>query len=141
MPFHRRKTNYITLTELFGKVTRLLRKKAKMTIWWLNIDANSIRTHYLCSRSLCWVTKIYSAFAHLKKISESLKFRKITFFSLCMINFSQIIGLLTRKVRFKKVSERGFFSTKIENLQNFLIYVSYGHGSWCVRKPWSRSTF
>ena len=40
-------------TELFGKVTRMLRKKAKMTFWWLNIGVNSIRTGSLCSRSLC----------------------------------------------------------------------------------------
>ena len=84
----------ILCTELFGKVTRLLRKKAKMTIWWLNIDVNSIRTHYLCTRSLCWVTKNFTVLLHIsKKFSDSLKFRKIIFFSLCMINFSQIIGL------------------------------------------------
>ena len=34
-----------------------------------------------------------------------------------------------------------FFSKKIENLQNVLIYALYGHGSWCVWKPWSRKTF
>ena len=46
-----------------------------------------------------------------------------------------------RKVRFKKVSERGFFSKKIEKSKFFWIYVSYEHESWCDWKNWLKRTF
>ena len=52
-----------------------------------------------------------------------------------------ILESLTRKVRFKKVYEKGFFPSKHVFCENFLNYASYDHECCCVRKPWSKRTF
>ena len=100
---------------MFSKLTQMLRKKAKMTFWWLNAGINSIRKRSLCSTGDFWVAKKFTVTLYIsKKFSDYLNLRKMHL--LCFGNLSK------RRINCEKLimrKDKSAFSLKSRQSESF----------------------